>query len=103
MQKDQLLSVLYSYNKFVSQNFSSCSDMPVIVVYNPPRLVSSLAVLQKPQDICFLFHESDDKHLMISDDHSSGDIFGNSPLKENCSAEIRNLVMLQEAVHMLGV
>jgi hypothetical protein len=77
--------------------------MPVVVVYNPPRLVSSLAVLQKPQDVSFVFHESYDKHLMISDDRNSGDIFGNSPLKENCSAEMRSLVMLQEAMHMLDV
>jgi hypothetical protein len=61
--------------------------MPLIVVYNPPRLVSSLVVLQKHQDVSLLFRESYDKHSMISDDHSSDDIFGNSPLKK-ISAEI---------------
>lgn len=102
MQKYQL-SELHQCNKFKPQNSSSCSNMPVIVVYNPPRLVSSLVVLQKPQVVSFLFHESCDKHLMISNDHSSGDIFGNSPLKENCLAEIRNLKMLLETVHMVDM
>jgi len=87
----------------MAQNSSSCSNMPVIVVCNPPRLVSSLVVLQMPQVVSFLFHESCDKHLMISNDRSSGDIFGNSPLKENCLAEIRNLIMLQETVHMVDM
>jgi esterase/lipase superfamily enzyme len=56
--------------------------MPVIVVYIPPRLVSSLVDLQKHQDTSFLFHESYDTHLMILSGHSSGDIFENLPLKK---------------------
>jgi hypothetical protein len=55
--------------------------MPALV-YIPPRLVSFLVNLQQHQDTSFLFHESYNTHLMISSGRSSGDIFGNLPLKK---------------------
>jgi len=73
--------------------------MPLVLVYNRPRLGSSLVDLEKHQDISFLFHGSYDTHLMISNDHSYGGISGNSPFKRKCMADISFFIMSQGEIY----